>query len=298
MKGLEYSTVLIFTSLLLMIVTIALAVVSKTSKQGNGWVYFIVAGFLLVLSGLTEGIPRGFLMERTFWGTLQIALNIFGIAFVYSGMRSILGIGMPVGWNVFVGILNTAIVFGLYYTVPQMRGFRTIAYGFSLYLLALPILVRDFSRPPVFHFQRIFDRLLSASLLVDGLRVLFAFLDPVRDEFISDKLDSWLILLFAVFGMLSFVSFILMVIGLKSGGVASIVNEERPVIVLSEHGLTRMQTAYVMSLLRGASIKEIACEAGVSDSTVRNTLAKVYKKLGVHNMVGLMQLAGKAEIRA
>jgi DNA-binding CsgD family transcriptional regulator len=179
-----------------------------------------------------------------------------------------------------------------------MRGFRTIAYGFSLYLLALPILVRDFSRPPVFHFQRIFDRLLSVSLLVDGLRVFFAFLDPVRDEFISDKLDSWLILLFAVFGMLSFVSFNLMVIGLKSGGLASIVDEERPVIVLSEHGLTRMQTAYVMSLLGGASIKEIACEAGVSDSTVRNTLAKVYKKLGVHNMVGLMQLAGKAEIRA
>jgi len=59
--------------------------------------------------------------------------------------------------------------------------------------------------------------------------------------------------------------------------------EPRPLLYLSRMGITDKESAYLKSLLADKPMKVIAQEHGVSESTVRNTLARVYRKFQVHD---------------
>jgi len=61
-----------------------------------------------------------------------------------------------------------------------------------------------------------------------------------------------------------------------------------PDISLSSFGLSPMEGEYLKALLSGKSVKEIAAEAKVKESTVRNTLARVCKKFGLQDKAALM----------
>ena len=126
--------------------------------------------------------------------------------------------------------------------------------------------------------------------------IVLAFLDIREDNFIPDRMDSWIVLLYSVFGLLFLLAFILMAAGGKYKEDLPLTGNERPHVSLSSQGLTRVEAGYVVSILQGHSVKETAHKAGVTESTVRNTLARVYKKLGVTSMVGLMSLAGRVEL--
>jgi len=54
---------------------------------------------------------------------------------------------------------------------------------------------------------------------------------------------------------------------------------------------------YIQALDQGISPKEIAAEHKISDSTVRNTLARAYKKLGVKDKSELTSLTAKHMIK-
>jgi DNA-binding CsgD family transcriptional regulator len=293
---LEYSTVTIFATFLILVTTLVMAVLSRQLKGGTGWIFLIAGGILIMASGLTEEIPVTSAMQRVYWGTVFIAFNIFGIAIVYSGMKALLNVGVAIRWYIVVALANAVAISALYITLPQLRGLRTITYGTSLYLLSVPILVRDYASPPVYRFQRLFDALLAGFLASYGLRIVLAFLDIREDNFIPDRIDSWIVLLYSMFGLLFLIAFILMALSNKGGADVPHAGIERPLLSLSANGLSRIEATYVRSILQGRSVKETAHEAGVSESTVRNTLARVYKKLGVNNMVGLMALAGRVEI--
>ena len=68
--------------------------------------------------------------------------------------------------------------------------------------------------------------------------------------------------------------------------------EPKQKVSLKARGLSDAEQLYVRQLIAGKSIKEVSSENGVSDSTVRNTLSRAYKKLGLHNKA---ELAGFAE---
>lgn len=76
------------------------------------------------------------------------------------------------------------------------------------------------------------------------------------------------------------------------------VDREKPALVLSEKGLSAAETAYAMALLEGRSVKAIAAEFGVSESTVRNSLARAYAKLEVQTMSAFLSLASKYQVRS
>jgi DNA-binding CsgD family transcriptional regulator len=74
-------------------------------------------------------------------------------------------------------------------------------------------------------------------------------------------------------------------------------HEPREKLSLREKTLSEAERAYVMALLKdGKNYKEIAFDFEVSESTVRNTLARAYKKLGVSDHAGLASLGNKFEI--
>jgi DNA-binding CsgD family transcriptional regulator len=72
--------------------------------------------------------------------------------------------------------------------------------------------------------------------------------------------------------------------------------EPKPKFSLESKGLSEAEVAYVLHILAGKSIKDASFEFGVSESTVRNTLARSYKKLGVANKPGLFALVQKFDV--
>jgi two-component system, NarL family, response regulator DevR len=52
-------------------------------------------------------------------------------------------------------------------------------------------------------------------------------------------------------------------------------------------GLTKREREIVDLIGKGLSNKEIAKELGICNQTVRNTLSKAFRKLGVHNRTAL-----------
>lgn len=73
--------------------------------------------------------------------------------------------------------------------------------------------------------------------------------------------------------------------------------EPRRKVSLKEEALSEAEQAYVKAtVLAGRSYKEVAFDFGVSESTVRNTLSRAYKKLGVADHAGLMALAASCDI--
>lgn len=63
--------------------------------------------------------------------------------------------------------------------------------------------------------------------------------------------------------------------------------QPKPLLDLKAKGLADAEAAYILALSKGLNVKEIAGQFKVSDSTVRNTLARAYKKLGVQDKAEL-----------
>ncbi|HOX14191.1 MAG TPA: helix-turn-helix transcriptional regulator [Spirochaetia bacterium] len=63
--------------------------------------------------------------------------------------------------------------------------------------------------------------------------------------------------------------------------------QPKPLLDLQAKGLADTEAAYILALAKGLNVKEIAGKFEVSESTVRNTLARAYKKLGVQDKAEL-----------
>ena len=72
--------------------------------------------------------------------------------------------------------------------------------------------------------------------------------------------------------------------------------EPKETLSLKGKGLTDAEQKYVLALVGGQSPKEIAYLYEVSESTVRNTLARAYKKLGVSDRSTLAALAERVQL--
>ncbi len=65
---------------------------------------------------------------------------------------------------------------------------------------------------------------------------------------------------------------------------------------LVEKGLSESERIYIRAMARGENIKEISFKHGVSESTVRNTVSRAYKKLKISGKSALAIMAEKYEI--
>jgi DNA-binding CsgD family transcriptional regulator len=72
--------------------------------------------------------------------------------------------------------------------------------------------------------------------------------------------------------------------------------EPKAKLSLEAKGLADAEQHYVRALISGKTVKETSFEFGVSESTVRNTLSRAYKKLGVTGKADMATLAEKYEI--
>jgi len=73
-------------------------------------------------------------------------------------------------------------------------------------------------------------------------------------------------------------------------------HEPKKTLSLGGKGLTDAEQKYVLAMVGGKSPKEIAHFYEVSESTVRNTLARAYKRLGVGDRSELAALAERFQL--
>jgi DNA-binding CsgD family transcriptional regulator len=73
--------------------------------------------------------------------------------------------------------------------------------------------------------------------------------------------------------------------------------EPKPTLDLKAKGLSDAECEYIIALDKGKSIKEIATENKIAESTIRNTLARSYKKLGVKDKSELSSLTAKHTLK-
>ncbi len=73
-------------------------------------------------------------------------------------------------------------------------------------------------------------------------------------------------------------------------------SEPKPKLSLAKKGISPAERTFVLETLKGKSQKEIAVDFDLSESTIRNTLARSYKKLGVEDRVGLAVLGERFEV--
>ena len=72
--------------------------------------------------------------------------------------------------------------------------------------------------------------------------------------------------------------------------------DKKPSLSLSGRGLSVAEAYYVKAMADGETAKEIANKSFVSESTVRNTLSRVYRKLEVSDKASLMILLSKYDV--
>jgi DNA-binding NarL/FixJ family response regulator len=70
----------------------------------------------------------------------------------------------------------------------------------------------------------------------------------------------------------------------------------KPRISLKEKELSGTERLYIKNITIGKTSKDIAFDYEVSESTVRNTLARAYKKLGIEDKSELAALAERYEL--
>jgi len=75
------------------------------------------------------------------------------------------------------------------------------------------------------------------------------------------------------------------------------VNAEKPVVRLADYGLSAREVDAVLAMIRGRSIKEAAWDWGISESTVRNSLSRAYRKLGLQDRTQLMTWAESRTVK-
>jgi len=78
--------------------------------------------------------------------------------------------------------------------------------------------------------------------------------------------------------------------------ITVILKEPKQSLSLAEKGLSQAEKSFVMATLGGKSQKEIAADFELKESTIRNTLVRAYKKLGIEDRVGLAILGERYDI--
>ena len=91
----------------------------------------------------------------------------------------------------------------------------------------------------------------------------------------------------SVFFITTFIAFLYVVF---SEQMTVYLRYEKPSLSLSAFGLTPLEAKYARDIVAGKNFKEIALDFKVSESTVRNTTARIYKKLNVVDKSSLTAL--------
>lgn len=164
-------------------------------------------------------------------------------------------------------------------TIPlTILGEPRSIYGLGFFAVAVLLLFKL----GFYEKRRILKTIASVSYLL-ALEVIAALQNG--DRLYIGLMPTFFILAFMAFLFLTFRDRI--VVYLK---------EPKERLSLDSKGLADSEQLYLHAVLKGKSVKQVGFEFGVNESTVRNTLARAYKKLGVKSKTDVSALAQKFDL--
>lgn len=283
MIELTFGTVVVIAALGFLAAYVGLKLASRVSGRSRGLPYLYAGSLLVALAGMKElfDFPTRYLSNL--FSNIAAGVVSVGVAFMFAGMKKSLGLGGPARAYLLCGFafgLANAVAWPIF---PGLRGLRSALFSGSF--VALVGAFFAFSRREAHPRRavRLMRQAIFAIAVLSALRTAFGFLDIESDNFISRGADSFLLLLTIAFAMVA----LSLCIALVARPRASMHEPDdapasRPQgLSLDAAALSEREQAFAEALLAGRSVKEMAYESGVSESTVRNTLARAYKKLGV-----------------
>ncbi|MBN1243555.1 MAG: helix-turn-helix transcriptional regulator [Spirochaetales bacterium] len=266
----------------------------STRKRALPWV---MPGLLLIaFNTLAYALAHSGPAAAFAWARAAAASGILAYALFFIAGRAVLGTGMGAWWYLAVAAAESAAILALALCPGGKAGLLTVAFSTGVLALFVPTCARNFRYHARIRYLRLFDDLLLFASLATLGRLLHALRALRLGIEVHPGIDAWLFSAFSASGIGAGAVFTLMVGTLRRSGRPALAGPERPRISLSDAGLAPAERQYVISIIAGETTKEIAAEAGISESTVRNSLARAYRKLGVQDMLGLVALAGRNDI--
>lgn len=295
MIEIHFGTVVGIAVLGLIVVFWGLMLASRASGRSRGLVY-LYAGISLVAAAATKELfdfPTRYLSNL--FSNIAAGVVSVGVAFTFAGIRKSLGLGAPARaylWRGFAFGLANAVAWPLY---PGLRGLRSALFSGSFVAFAGAFLAFSRRAPHPRASVRLMRQAIFAIGLLSLLRTVFGILDIRSDNFIPRGADSLLLLLIVAFALVV-LSLCVALVARPSAAVQgpAAAGASRPRgLSLDAAALSGRERAFAEALLAGRSVKETAYEWGVSESTVRNTLARAYKKLGVRDAKYFARIYGR-----
>jgi DNA-binding CsgD family transcriptional regulator len=263
----------------------------------SGRRYLVLGAFFVTLAGLTEVIQWPTKHWAFIFSYQSVAALSLAFGLLSAGVKQNFQTGSSIRWHISIGVLHAVAAEIVFFAFPAIRGWRTLVLSSAWLATALPLLWVYFDKPKRVWGATIFSIPLGLASVISVLRFIFALLDMRRDDFLPEAHDSWLFLFLIVACIGTFISAIVLAIQTQTAVTKSLSSQGKIPLSLTERGLGRMERQYVLDTLSGKSVKEIAFQYNISESTVRNTLAKSYRKLGITGMVGLATLAERHTIK-
>lgn len=162
--------------------------------------------------------------------------------------------------------------------IPFFQSPESIA-GFGLFAVGAILLLVDgqLSRQPI-------PKLAGLTLYLLSLVVGSSIVTKA-----SFETATGLLLFMAAFFLFLFLTF--------QDKIIVFVKAYKPVLRLSQKGLSEKEASHLLGLLAGKTTKEIAFEHDVKESTIRNSLSRAYRRLGFTDKTQLLQWAEGHDIR-
>lgn len=295
MIELNFGTVVGIAVLGFSAVFFGLRLASWASGRGRGLAYLYAGVALVAVAGMKElfDFPTRYLSNL--FSNIAAGVVSVGVAFIFAGIKKGLGLGAPARaylWCGFAFGLANAVAWPIF---PGLRGLRSALFSGSFVALAAAFFAFSRREPHPRHALRLMRRAIFAIAVLSALRTAFGLLEIRSDNFIPRGVDS-LILLLTVASALVVLSLCIALVARPRIAVHG--PDDAPAsrpqgLSLDAAALSERERAFAEALLAGRSVKEAAYESGVSESTVRNTLARAYKKLGVADAKDFARIYGR-----
>lgn len=255
-------------------------------RRGSGFLIAALACFFI--GSMREMIRFPNLESNHLASNFSAALVTVGYALTLAGIKASIGLGAPVGLSLAAGGVGASALIATAFIIPGYMGVRTFIFSAAFVIGGLALLWRDRKAWGRSLGIRALRRLTAAIVGVSTLRLVASVFDLRFDRALPSNLRKLAFFLVIALGLISYGVFIALVArqrGYPSRNDTFIMASlER----LRASGLSETELRYAAAALEGRSYARIAAEAGVAESTVRNTMAKAFKKCGVGDLKGLI----------
>lgn len=283
MIELNFGTVVVIAVLGFFVVFWGLMLASRASGRSRGLAYLYAGVSLVAIAGMKEFFVFPTRYLSNVFSNIAAGVVSVGVAFAFAGIKKSLGLGAPVRAYLLCGFafgLANAVAWPIF---PGLRGLRSALFSGSFVALAGAFFACSRREPHPRSTVRLIRQAIIGIAALSALRMAFGLLDIESDNFIPRGADSLILLLAVVFALVVFALCIMLIARPRAFGhrPGADLSSRRLGPSLDAAALSERERAFAGALLAARSVKETAYEYGVSESTVRNTLARAYKKLGV-----------------